>query len=309
MGRRPILNDHFSIRVPRRALRLGLVLAVVMAIMAPIAVVAAGGTFTDDDDSIFEANIEWLASAGVTLGCNPPTNDNFCPDDNVSRGQMAAFMQRFAQYIDAEDGTPAEADHATSADSATSADTATEADHATSADSATNAGTVDGKNAIDFQPTTNSFDTGGESVSVDGDYTVATAGATVTDGTSFFCFIGQTPTADIRIHASGTVTGLAAGETATFILADDDGFISGTDRIVSSSAGYASFAIDWLYELSPGGNETFSLVATEHSGDDYGVSNGVILVEVLSDTRCKGTILIGLGDDSEPSVVGPDSGA
>ena len=96
----------------------------VVLILAPAAAFAAGGQFTDDDDSIFESNIEWLAGAGVTAGCNPPTNDNFCPDDNVSRGQMAAFMQRFAQYLGAEDGTVSAADSAAHADHATNADDA-----------------------------------------------------------------------------------------------------------------------------------------------------------------------------------------
>jgi hypothetical protein len=75
----------------------------VVAVLAPVAVYAAGGTFTDDDTSIFEADIEWLAGAGVTLGCNPPTNDNYCPNDSVTRGQMAAFMHRLAdnQVVDA----------------------------------------------------------------------------------------------------------------------------------------------------------------------------------------------------------------
>ncbi|MEA2000302.1 MAG: S-layer homology domain-containing protein [Actinomycetota bacterium] len=95
--------------------------AVLAASMIPVAVLAAGGTFTDDEDSIFEADIEWLAGAGVTAGCNPPTNDNFCPDDSVTRGQMAAFMRRFAQFLGAEDGTVSNADHAATADSATTA--------------------------------------------------------------------------------------------------------------------------------------------------------------------------------------------
>ncbi|MCP3885865.1 MAG: S-layer homology domain-containing protein, partial [Propionibacteriaceae bacterium] len=51
-------------------------------------------TFTDDDGSVFEANIEALATAGITKGCNPPTNDRYCPDANVTRGQMAAFLYR-----------------------------------------------------------------------------------------------------------------------------------------------------------------------------------------------------------------------
>ena len=53
-----------------------------------------GDLFIDDDGSIFEDQIDKLATAGVTLGCNPPTNDLFCPDDNVTRGQMAAFLHR-----------------------------------------------------------------------------------------------------------------------------------------------------------------------------------------------------------------------
>ncbi len=52
------------------------------------------GRFIDDDDSIFEADIEKLAAAGITAGCNPPTNDRYCPDDSVNRGQMAAFLVR-----------------------------------------------------------------------------------------------------------------------------------------------------------------------------------------------------------------------
>jgi hypothetical protein len=269
-----------------------IVLATLLVVaLVPVAVSAAGGQFTDDDDSIFEDHIEWLASAGVTAGCNPPTNDNFCPDDNVSRGQMAAFMRRFAQYIGAEDGTPAEADHATTADTATSA---------TSAD---NAGTVDGKNAIQFQPTTNSFATGDLSVSSNGTHTVVEASVTTTDGSGLFCLIGSTHTADIRVHASGAVAGLTDGESATFLLQDSNGNITGTERFVYDSEG--SFAIEWLYELVPGGTETFELVATEASGDAYTVIDATILVEVLSDTRCKGTGLIVL--PSKPNSAGPDA--
>ncbi|MEA2002694.1 MAG: FG-GAP-like repeat-containing protein, partial [Actinomycetota bacterium] len=58
------------------------------------------GTFVDDDSSIFEADIEWLAAEGITSGCNPPGNDRFCPDDNVTRGQMAAFLVRALDLTD-----------------------------------------------------------------------------------------------------------------------------------------------------------------------------------------------------------------
>jgi parallel beta-helix repeat protein len=56
--------------------------------------------FTDDDTSIFQADIERLAAAGITRGCNPPTNDRFCPDSKVTRGAMAAFLVRALGYTD-----------------------------------------------------------------------------------------------------------------------------------------------------------------------------------------------------------------
>ena len=62
------------------------------------------GTFADDDDSAFAADIEWLAAAGITRGCNPPHNTLFCPNQSVTRGQMAAFLSRAFDYTDA---TPA----------------------------------------------------------------------------------------------------------------------------------------------------------------------------------------------------------
>jgi hypothetical protein len=55
---------------------------------------AGSDTFVDDDGSIFEADIERLAASGITKGCNPPTNNRFCPEDRLTRGQMAAFLRR-----------------------------------------------------------------------------------------------------------------------------------------------------------------------------------------------------------------------
>jgi len=53
-----------------------------------------GGTFVDDNDSIHEGSIEAIAAIGVTLGCNPPVNDRYCPDQAVTRGEMATFLTR-----------------------------------------------------------------------------------------------------------------------------------------------------------------------------------------------------------------------
>ncbi|MGH8936715.1 MAG: PQQ-dependent sugar dehydrogenase, partial [Acidimicrobiia bacterium] len=43
---------------------------------------------------IFEEDINRLAAAGITFGCNPPDNDRYCPDDPVLRDQMASFLAR-----------------------------------------------------------------------------------------------------------------------------------------------------------------------------------------------------------------------
>lgn len=263
----------------KRRLIITLVTLLLVA-MVPAAVMAAG-TFDDDDGSIFESHIEWLASAGVTLGCNPAEgNTKFCPNDNVTRGQMAAFMRRFAQYLDAEDGTPALADEAA------------------------DARLLDGKNAIDFQPNDSAFDTADLSVSTNGTRTVVEADISTTDGSLYACLIGAEATADIRVHASATVTGLGSGEEASFRLTDEDGSISGSNRYVASSVGYGNFAIDWLYELVPGGDMTFSLENYENSGDTFTITNAVILVEVLSDTRCKGGGIIIF--PNEPAHVSAD---
>ncbi len=88
------MKKHPKNGVPRPFLTLATILALAMVVMSPAAVSAADGTFTDDDDSVFEADIEWMALNGYTSGCNPPTNDQYCPDDPVTRGQLAAFITR-----------------------------------------------------------------------------------------------------------------------------------------------------------------------------------------------------------------------
>jgi hypothetical protein len=61
------------------------------------------GTFADDDSSVFLNDIEWLAAEGITKGCNPPYNTLFCPNQVVTRGQMAAFLSRALGYSAAPD--------------------------------------------------------------------------------------------------------------------------------------------------------------------------------------------------------------
>jgi hypothetical protein len=61
------------------------------------------GTFADDESNVHEPNIEVIAAEGITLGCNPPENSLYCPDDSVTRGAMAAFIAR-ALGLPAVDG-------------------------------------------------------------------------------------------------------------------------------------------------------------------------------------------------------------
>jgi len=48
-------------------------------------------TYIDDDDSIFEGDIESLVGSGVLVGCNE-AGDRFCPRDLVTREVMAQFL-------------------------------------------------------------------------------------------------------------------------------------------------------------------------------------------------------------------------
>jgi hypothetical protein len=71
--------------------------AAVMAVPAGPAAAAElppGGTFIDDDGSVHEGSIEAIAAEQITLGCNPPGNDRYCPDQPVTRAQMATFLTR-----------------------------------------------------------------------------------------------------------------------------------------------------------------------------------------------------------------------
>jgi hypothetical protein len=76
--------------------RLALALLLVVATRAPAGAgeLPPGGTFVDDDGSVHQGTIEAIAALGITRGCNPPANDRYCPEDPVTRGEMAAFLVR-----------------------------------------------------------------------------------------------------------------------------------------------------------------------------------------------------------------------
>lgn len=65
-----------------------------------LAALPPGGTFVDDNGHQFEGAIEAIAAERITSGCNPPTNDRFCLEDDVTRGEMAVFLARAFGYGD-----------------------------------------------------------------------------------------------------------------------------------------------------------------------------------------------------------------
>jgi hypothetical protein len=89
-GCNPPANDRFC---PERSVTRGEMAAFLVRAYG-YTDAGAGNLFVDDDNSIFQADIDRLATAGVTKGCNPPANDRFCPNDPVTREQMASFLAR-----------------------------------------------------------------------------------------------------------------------------------------------------------------------------------------------------------------------
>jgi hypothetical protein len=73
-------------------IRTAVVAAVVAMLVAFPLGVLANHQFTDVPNSnTFHGDIDHVYDARITAGCTATT---YCPDDNVSRGQMAAFLER-----------------------------------------------------------------------------------------------------------------------------------------------------------------------------------------------------------------------
>jgi len=82
----------------------------VLAVTGAAVALPPGGSFIDDDGSVHEGSIEAVAAEEITEGCNPPANDRYCPDDVVTRGQMAAFLARALDLPASEDNHFADED-------------------------------------------------------------------------------------------------------------------------------------------------------------------------------------------------------
>ncbi len=93
-GCNPPLNDHFC---PHSHITRGQMAAFLVRAFA-IPDQGSHDLFIDDDGSIFEDSIDRLGATSISKGCNPPDNDHFCPNDYITREQMAAFISRAVAY-------------------------------------------------------------------------------------------------------------------------------------------------------------------------------------------------------------------
>ena len=80
-----------------KLLRKSTILAVIVAVLLAVPLTLyASHQFQDVPNShTFHTAIDFMAANGITQGCNPPANTNYCPEDPVTRGQMAGFLKRF----------------------------------------------------------------------------------------------------------------------------------------------------------------------------------------------------------------------
>ena len=89
LGCNPPLNTSFC--PDRRMTRAEIAAFIVRALNLPS---TPTDYFRDDDGHILEGSINRLAAAGITVGCNPPTNDRFCPSGYLTRAEAATFFKR-----------------------------------------------------------------------------------------------------------------------------------------------------------------------------------------------------------------------
>lgn len=79
----------------RRWAKRAAIVAATAAVVAPATVWAANIPDVPDGYTHHD-NINWAFDNGVTSGCG---GGNYCPEGNVSRGQMASFMRNLAGYV------------------------------------------------------------------------------------------------------------------------------------------------------------------------------------------------------------------
>jgi hypothetical protein len=114
------LRRHSARRRRRRSL--GFLPLALLVALVPFSVLAVN-PFTDLTGGVHDANIDAIYNAGITKGCVP--NQEYCPEDNVTRQEMASFLARAAGLGDNPPVANAKtAQTATNATNATNAQTA-----------------------------------------------------------------------------------------------------------------------------------------------------------------------------------------
>lgn len=75
-----------------------IVLTLVILVSAWTFFASASHNFSDIPDSlgVFHSAVEWMKNRAITSGCTPTT---YCPNDPVTRVQMALFMQRLGGIL------------------------------------------------------------------------------------------------------------------------------------------------------------------------------------------------------------------
>jgi len=240
-------TKSYNIRVPKRWARIALIVGVTALIVAPLTAVATDAFSDVPNSHTHHGDITWLKDAEVTKGCNPPANTQYCPDDNVTRAQMATFMRNLAenQVVDAATAVTAE-----------SAATADDAD------------TLDGLNSTDVQTLvwsqtldndSNKFPGTSANVEVNSvDINAPVSGFIVISGTVYFNnnSAGTTET-DLEAKLDGSAIPAGTDQATTRLEADvaghDDANLSYTVTIpVSAGAHTVSQEVDpgtdnWFY--------------------------------------------------------------
>ncbi len=93
---------NINLTVERKHVYLLATIVVLAAMLIPVNAWASNRFNDVPTSNTFHNDIAWLADAAVTLGCG---SGSYCPNDFVTREQMAAFMRRLAdnQVVDAKE--------------------------------------------------------------------------------------------------------------------------------------------------------------------------------------------------------------
>lgn len=226
-----------------------LVALVTALVVAPTAAIAIHG-FTDvPNDNIFHNNIQWMKDTGVTLGCNPPANDRYCPNNTVTRGQMAAFMQRLAEnkVVDAK--------------TAVTAETATDADNLDGMDSTAFAASAHTHTAADITNGVGVASASSDSGSLSGGIEVVTS-VTITAPSAGFVYA----TADAQMnmnHVNGTTTNSDWGLSMSATAFDQNHQDNAAFIVSTETSGLRTIpgAVTGIFPVTAGSNTVYFLAA------------------------------------------------